>query len=191
MSVTACAEPMALSVMIDHWLGDLAPDDEERVEEHLLGCASCSGRLRDLVALTAGVRALADDGLVRAVVTSAFIDSLIAEGFSVREYRLVPGGSAQCTVSAADDLVAAHLRVDLRDVERVDLVRCDADGRAESRLDDIPVSATAQEVVLLERMDRIRALPACVKRVKLIGHAAAGERLLGEYTFVHTPSGQH
>jgi hypothetical protein len=175
--------------MIDYWLGDLAPDDEERVEEHLLGCAPCSERLRDLVALTQGVRTLAADGLIRAVVTSAFLESLVAEGLAVREYRLVPGGRVECTVTPADDLVAAHLRVDLRDVERVDLVRCDAEGREETRLDDIPINASTQEVVLLERMDRVRALPACVKRVKLVGHEATGERLLGEYTFVHTPSG--
>lgn len=101
------------------------------------------------------------------------------------------GSSVQCTVTPADDLVAAHLRVDLRDVGRVDLVRCDAEGREENRLNDIPVNASTQEVVLLERMDRIRALPACVKRVKLIGHEATGERVLGEDTFVHTPSGHH
>jgi hypothetical protein len=43
-------------------------------------------------------------------------------------------------------------------------------------------------IVLLERIDRIRALPACIKRVKLVAPDAHGERLLAEYTFVHTPS---
>ena len=101
----------------------------------------------------------------------------------------MPDGSVQCTITPADDLVAAHLGVDLRDVERVDLVRYDAEGREETDLDDVPINASTQEIVLLERMDRVRVLPACVKRVKLIGHEAGGERLLGEYTFVHTPSG--
>lgn len=189
MSVIACVEPLELSVLLDYWLGDLAPHEEEDVEEHLLGCPSCSERLRDLLALTGSVRTLAADGLIRAVVTSAFIESLVAEGFAVREYRLVPGGSVECTVTPDDDLVAAHLRVDLRDAERVDLVRCDTEGREETRLNDVPINASTQEIVLLERMDRVRALPACVKRVKLIGHEAGGERLLGEYTFVHRPSG--
>ena len=101
----------------------------------------------------------------------------------------MPDGSVQCTITPADDLVAAHLGVDLRDVERVDLVRYDAEGREETGLDDVPINASTQEIVLLERMDRVRVLPACVKRVKLIGHEAGGERLLGEYTFVDTPSG--
>lgn len=191
MSPATCAEPLGLSVLIDYWLADLAPGEEEDVEEHLLGCAACSEQLRHLVTLTGSVRTLADDGLIRAVVTGAFLEALVAEGFAVREYRLVPGGSVQCTVTPDDDLVAAHLGVDLGDTERVDLIRCDADGREENRLDDIPINASTHEVVLLERIDGIRALPACVKRVKLIGHAASGERLLGEYTFVHTPSGRH
>ncbi|MBI2156495.1 MAG: zf-HC2 domain-containing protein [Candidatus Rokubacteria bacterium] len=188
MSALACAEPLDLAVLIDYWLGDLAPDAEERVEEHLLGCAACSQRTGDFVALTGGVRSLANFGVVRAVVTSAFLERLIDEGLRVREYRLVPGGSAECTVTPSDDLVAARLAADLRGAEHVDLVKCDADGREENRLKDIPVSASAQEVVLLERIDRIRALPARVQRVRLVAPDADGERLLAEYTFVHTPS---
>jgi hypothetical protein len=188
VSAPACSRPLDLAVLIDYWLGDLAPDEEERGEEHLLGCASCSDRLRDLVALTGGVRSLTNFGVVRAVVTSAFLDRLIGDGLRVREYRLAPGGSVQCTVTPSDDLVAARLAADLRGVERIDLVRCDAEGREENRLKDIPVSASAQEVVLLERIDRIRALPACVQRVKLVASDADGERLLAEYTFIHTPA---
>lgn len=189
MSAATCVEPLPVSVLIDYWLGDLAPAaEEEGVEEHLLGCASCSERLGDLVTLTKHVATLAADGVIRVVVTSAFLESLVAAGFAVREYQLVPGGSVQCIVTPADDVVAAHLRVDLRDVERVDLVSCDEEGREGNRLADIPVNPSSGEVVLLERTDQLRALPASVTRVKLVSHEATGERLLGEYTFVHTPS---
>jgi hypothetical protein len=102
--------------------------------------------------------------------------------------RLAPGGSVECTVLPGDDLVAARLTADLRNVRHIDLVQCDAEGREHNRLKDIPVSASAQEVVLLERIDRMRALPACVQRLRLVTPGADGERLLGEYTFVHTPS---
>ncbi len=188
MSAPTCAAPLDLSVLSDYWLGDLLPDEEGRAEEHLLGCAACSARLGDLVALTGGVRRLADLGVVRAVVTSAFVERLIGEGFRVREYRLTPGGSVQCTVTANDDLVAARLAADLRGAARVDLVTCDAAGREETRLTDIPLNPSAQEVVLIERIDRLRALPACVQRLKLVAPDAGGERLLAEYTFVHTPA---
>jgi len=127
-------------------------------------------------------------GIVTDVLTSGFLERLIDEGLRVREYRLAPGGRVECTVTPSDDLVAARLAADLRGTQHVDLVKCDAEGREEQRLKDIPVSPSAQEIVLLERIDRIRALSACVQRVRLVASAAGGERLLAEYTFVHTPS---
>ncbi|HSF06281.1 MAG TPA: zf-HC2 domain-containing protein [Methylomirabilota bacterium] len=187
MSAVVCAEPLDLPGLIAYWLDDLAPDEEERIEEHLLGCPVCSARMGDVVALGAGVRALADRGVVRAVVPSAFLQRLIDEGLRVREYRLAPGDRVECTITPSDDLVASRLTVDLRGARRVDLVKCDAEGREKDRLTDIPVSAAAREVVLLERVDRIRALPACVQRVRLVAPVAGSERLLGEYTFSHTP----
>jgi hypothetical protein len=187
VSAPLCAEPLDLVALIDYWLGDLGPDEEAPVEEHLLGCAACSERTADLVALAGGVRRLATLGVVRAVVTAAFLRRLADEGLRVREYRLAPGGRVACTVTPPDDLVAVRLTADLRGARRVDLVECDADGREEGRLEDISISASAQEVILLERIDVVRALPACVLRMRLDAPEADGERLLGEYTFVHTP----
>ena len=188
MSAPVCAESVDFSVLIDYWLGDLARDQEERVEEHFLGCAACSETVADLVALAGGVRSLSNGGVVRAVVTSGFLDRLVGEGLRVREYRLAPGGRVECTVAPSDDLVAARLVADLPAAEQIDLVACDAEGREAHRLKDIPVHPSAREVVLLERTDRLRALPACVQRMRLVALASDGERLLGEYTFVHTPS---
>ena len=188
MSAAACAEPLDLPVLLDYWLGELAPAADERVEEHLLACSTCGERMGDLVALAGGVRRLANLGIVRAVVTGTFLQRLVDDGLRVREYRLAPGGSVQCTVTTSDDLVAARLSADLGGAGAIDLVRCDADGREQDRLRDIPVSAAAHEVVLLERIDHLRALPAQVQRVRLVAAEVAGERLLGEYTFVHTPS---
>jgi hypothetical protein len=183
-----CAAPLDLSVLIDYWLGDLEPDQDERIAEHLLACASCNERLGDLVTLAGGVRRVASEGVVRAVVTSAFLRRLVDDGLRVREYRVVPGGSVECTVAPTDDLVVARLAVDLRDAERIDLVKCDAAGREQDRLKDIGVSASAREVVFLERIDHLRALSGGVQRVRLVAPDADGERVLAEYTFVHTPS---
>jgi anti-sigma factor RsiW len=85
VSAPLCAEPLDLVALIDYWLGDLGPDEEAPVEEHLLGCAACSERTADLVALAGGVRRLATLGVVRAVVTAAFLRRLADEGLRVRE----------------------------------------------------------------------------------------------------------
>lgn len=188
MTAPACASPLDLSVLVDYWLSDGESGEQERIEEHLLGCASCSERLRDLLDVADGIRTLTKRGVVRAVVTSAVVEHLVREGLRVREYRVSSGGSVQCTVTAADDLVVARLAAELRGVTRIDLAMCDPDGREKDRLRDVPVSAFAREIVLLERIDRLRALPASVNCVRLIAVDEQGERLLGEYTFVHTPA---
>jgi len=176
------------SLLVDYWLTELAPADEERVEEHLLSCVSCSGELRSLVDLAAGIRIATGKGIVRAVVTGAFLERLRAEGLRVREYRVAPGGSVQCTVAPDDDLVVARLSAGLEGIGRVDLAICDDSGRERERVRDIPVGGAHGEVVFLPRTANLRAAPAGVDRLKLLAVEQEAERLLAEYTFVHTPS---
>ncbi len=184
----ACAAPLELPVLLDYWLGDLAPDAQDAIEEHLLSCAVCAAELDELVAIAGGIRRLANAGRVWTVVPATFLERLVDEGLRIREYRLAPGGSVQCTVSASDDVVAARFAADLRGVTRAHLVQCDAEGHEAHRIEDIPLTTAGDEVVVIDRTDRLRALPAGVERVRLVTPDAAGERLLGEYTFVHTPS---
>lgn len=189
MSATVCAAPLEVPQLLDYWLGDLVPDAHDAVEEHLMSCAVCADELARLVAVGAGIRRLTNAGRVWTVVAGALLERLVAEGLRVRQYRLSPGASVQCTVTASDDVVAARFAADLRGVTRAHLVQCDAQGREAHRVEDIPLTASHDEVVIIERTDRLRALPAGVERVRLVTpEAGGGERVLGEYTFVHTPA---
>ena len=184
----ACASPLELSLLVGYWLAELAPADEERVEEHLLICASCSHELRNVVELGGGIRVATREGVVRAVVSRAFLERLTAEGLRVREYRVAAGGSVQCTVAPEDDLVAARLSAGLEGIERVDLAICDDSGSERERVEDIPISSAHGEVVFLPRTASLRTAPAGVDRLKLLAVEQDSERLLAEYIFVHTPS---
>jgi len=158
--------------------------DEERVEEHLLICASCSHELRNLVELGGGIRTATRKGVVRAVVTRAFLERLTAEGLRVREYRVAAGGRVQCTVAPEDDLVAARLSAGLEGIGRVDLAICDDSGSERERVRDIPISSAHGEVVFLPRTASLRAAPAGVDHLKLLAVEQERERLLAEYIFV-------
>jgi hypothetical protein len=188
MSTASCETPLEDSVLEDYWLGDLSPTEEEAAELHVLDCDGCSRRLRRVVDLAGGIRALARRGTLRVVVTGAFLERLAREGLRVREYRVAPGGRVACTVTPDDDLVIGRLAASLAGVERLDLALCDAEGREQQRLRDIPVNPTATEVVVTAPIEALRALPASVRSYRLIAVEADGERLLGEYTFAHTPS---
>lgn len=183
----ACDRPLELGALVDILFGEVAAPDEDRVEEHLLECDECSGRLRALVTLGEGVRRLAHEGAVQVVVTPSFLETAAREGLRMREYRVSPGERVACTVAPEDDLLVSHLQADFTGALRVDVVT-EVVGRGEHRIEDVPVSPDAPELILAMAMPTMRALGPSLVRMRLLAHEAASERLLGEYTFAHTPT---
>lgn len=191
MNAPLCRAPLAWDELIAYWLGELAPTDEARIEEHYLGCAECSHRLEQLAALADGVRSLARTSGVDMVVSDEFVRRLTQDGLRVREYRVPRNGSVNCTAGPEDDFVVARLEAPLADVQRVDLLTLDRDGNPAMRQHDVPFSADRGDVVFSTGIDKLRALPASVFRVRLLAVDESGERALGDYTFNHTPHAPH
>ena len=187
MSPSTCASPLDLATLLDHWLWEPSEAPRPDVEEHLLGCDTCSGELARLVALGDGIRDVVRQGGVRAIVSPAFLDRVTAEGLRLREYRVAPGGSVECSVAPEDDVLVSRLVVDPPDAGQVDLVWIAADGTELERLRDIPARGT-REIVWVQDMAQIRALPKSTLHARLVAVDASGERLLAEYTFNHTPA---
>ena len=170
------------ATLVDYWFGDLPPDKEGAFEDHLFGCAECTQKLQELVALGAAVRNAWRAGAVRAVISHALFDAMKQEGLRLREYSVVPGGSVNCTIAAADDFVVSRLSAPLADVRRVDLV-IDA-----GRFEDVPFDAASGEVLVCPSAAHLKTLGAFTTRMRLLAVEATGERLLGDYTFLHAPS---
>ena len=168
--------------LVAYWLGDLDEAQEAAVEKHYFGCAECTARLVEIEALAGGVRRAYAGGLVGAVVTPAFVEHLRERGLRLREYRVAPNGSVNCTVAAEDDVLLSRLQAPLEGVERVDVIT------AGHRLEDVEFDAGSGEVVVAPSINLIRALPAHRHVFRLIAVSAEGERMLGEYTFNHSPS---
>jgi len=187
MSQRACASPIPFGTLAEYWLGELDELGEARVEAHLLGCGSCTDALQELAGLGGGIRALVRNGAVGAVVTDAFVGRLAAAGLRLREYRVPLNGSVNCTVAPDDDVMVARLQAPLAGIDQVDLVLLDVPGQGPFRLRDIPFDPATGEVVLTPRIDSIRAAPIHTERMQLVAVARDGERMIGEYTFNHTP----
>jgi hypothetical protein len=83
-------------------------------------------------------------------------------------------------------VVLARLSADLRDVTRRDLISRVDEG-PEDRLPDLPFDRSSGEVILAPSADVLRSRPAQVERMRLLAVGPEGDRLLGEYTFDHTP----
>lgn len=182
-----CDGPIDLVVLADYWLDEEDRPDLDAIEEHLLACETCSRRLRGLVALGDGIRRLARAGAVEVIVTPSFLAQAEREGLRTREYRVSPGGRVDCTVTRHDDLLVGRLAGDFRGVSRLDVV-ADQEGLPVRRIEDVPFSPGVGELIVAQAMPFMRALQHARLRIRLMSQEAGGERLIGEYTFDHSPT---
>jgi putative zinc finger protein len=184
--MSSCSSPLAEDLVLDWWTGELAAAEARRVERHLLSCGSCAARAELLPAVAGGIQALVASGRLPGVLAPLVLERLRRDGRRIREYRVPAGGGVRCTVGPDDDVLIARLGVDLAGVTRVDLVTRVDDG-PEQRYADLPFEPAARELIVAPPTDGVRARPAHVERMRLIAVEPEGERLLGEYTFDHTP----
>lgn len=181
-----CTTPVTDESLLAWWAGELSASEQDPLEEHLLSCAECARRGESLAAVAEGVRGLVRTGELPTVLLPAAIERLQEEGRRIREYRVPPGGGVLCTVGPDDDVVLARLEADLGGVSQLDLVICIDDG-PEQRLPDLPFDPAGGELVFAPSADTLRAMRAHVQRLRLLAVDPQGERVLGEYTFDHTP----
>lgn len=177
----------AFATLIEYWFGELAREDADRMDEHLIACAHCSERLGELADLGTGISSTFRSGALRAIISPAFLEKMKTKGLRLREYRVAPGASVRCTVSSADDAVVGRLEAALAGVARLDLAILNERGEVRSRLLDIPFDPAAGEVLFCPSAAKLKQQPAHTDTVRLIAVDEAGERPLGDYMFVHTP----
>jgi hypothetical protein len=183
----ACSSPIEAAVLVDYWLAASPSETEDAVEQHLLACDACGDRLREVIALSEGLRALAQSGALRVVISDHFVKHAAESGLRVREYAPPRGGAIPCTVAADDDLLVARLAVDLTSASRVDLSWCDPQGVEHQRMPDIPIRPEAGSVICQQSITWAKASPTATMTARLVAVDEEGdERLLGEYTFHHT-----
>lgn len=182
-----CSDPLQADVLMDYWLAALPSPVQDDVEQHLMTCDWCGDRLRAVIALAEGLRALARSGSLQVVVSDQFLEHAAGTGLRVREYAPPRGQSIQCTVAADDDLLVARLAADLTTASRVDLSWCDPRGIERQRMSDIPMRADAGSVICQQSIAWAKASPTATMIARLLAVDDSGdERVLGEYTFHHT-----
>jgi anti-sigma factor RsiW len=184
--MSACARPVGEAALVHYWLGDLTEAAQTETEEHLFACEACSRELAEIAALADAIRGLARAGAVRSSVTQAVLERLGRDGRRLRVYSAAPGDAVSCTVAPDDDVLVTRLAASLAGLERVDLSVVDASGAELERMRDLPVPAGAGEIVLAQQAQSVERFPLNI-RMRLLERRAEGERVLGEYTFNHTP----
>lgn len=183
-----CTAPISFAALVDYWCGELDSAAEARIEEHFLGCAACSERLEALAALAQGVRAAFAEGAVAVAISVPFLEEMKRQGLRLREYRVAPGESVHCTIAASDDAVISRLKAALTGIGRLDLVSMNERGELRYRLEDIPFDPEAGEVIVCPAAAMLKQRPAYTDHFRLLAIGEDGERAIGDYIFIHTPS---
>jgi hypothetical protein len=185
-----CKDPIEFERLTAYWLAELPAAGEEMLEAHVFACAHCAARLEWLAALSAGVRAALRAGSLGMVVSAPFVEAMKRSGMRLREYLLDPGARVSCTIAAHDDAVVSRIRAPLAGVRRLDVLqRLEVGGveQPEVRLEEVPFDPASGEVMFMPPPAQLRRMPAHRLRMRLVAVEDARERVLGEYTFAHTP----
>lgn len=187
MNTSRCRTPIAFESLVRYWLADMDEADAGQIEEHFLGCDACAAELQAIVGLERGIRACAEWGTVEAVVTESFVREMNERGLRVREYRVPRNGSVQCTIAPEDHVLISRIEVPLAGVERLDLEWEGDPGFAGHRLEDVPFDTASEGILLANAVAAVRTLAKATGTLRAIAVDAGQRRLLGEYTFHHTP----
>jgi len=173
--------------LTEYWLGEVDEAHEQRIDEHLFACASCSSRLSALVDLGGAIRRTFIEGWLSLVLPEPFLRRIKDAGFQVREYDLPAGGSVSCTVTPDDDFVVSYLRAPLRGVQRLDVLIDDTTS-GKHRANDVAFDASAEALVTVTSTAYLKTLKHSQQHVRLVAVDGGEERLWADYTFHHYPS---
>jgi hypothetical protein len=188
MSEHMCQAPTPLQDLLAYWLGEMNQVSQTGFEEHLFGCAECSARLARLVELASAIKHEIRAGRLSAMLPASFIQRLKDDGMRVREYRMQPGGSINCTITPEDDLVVTHLHAPLGNVGRLDVIVDEVEAGSRYRLEDVAFDPGSDDVVLFPASADVRKLGVATLRVELVAVSGDEERVLGRYTLNHSPT---
>jgi hypothetical protein len=164
---------------VQYWAGDLEPAESERVDEHLMGCASCSAEAARVAAVVMALREL-----VPPVLSRASLRGLQARGLRVREDVFAPGRKAVTFPRDVDLLILRLTGFDLASAVRV-RVAVRRESTRELYVEEPNAPFDAQEGVLIACQRHAAEMPPDVLFEVVAIDATGAERTVG-YSIPHT-----
>jgi anti-sigma factor RsiW len=165
---------------VAYWAGDLAADEEQALEEHLVECPFCTAESARVAAVTETLRAV-----IPPVVTRAQVEGLRAKGMRVRESAFVPGERREEAFPRDVDLMIFHLtRVDLERAARVQLtVSVESSGELLSVIEETPFDEGTDELLVCCQR-HFASLPTDIVFEVLV-REIDGRQHASKYTILH------
>ena len=150
----SCATPIPWPELVAYWAGDLAPDEIDRLDEHLLSCAACSAESARIAAVAQALRAF-----IPPVISREMLSTLRARGTRLVEHTFLPGQRQSVVFRSELELLVHRLvGLDLSQAARVGIsIRAESTGQVMLEDPDIPFDA--QDGVLIACQRHFAALP--------------------------------
>jgi hypothetical protein len=175
-----CGSPIAFDTLVAYWAGDLSSAESDTVEEHVMGCASCSEASARVAAITEAVR-----GLIPPVVSREVLSKLRDRGVRIVDNPLRPGERKQAVFSENIDVLLHRLGgLDLSNATRVGVtVSVEETGDILFQTDDAPFDREAGEV-LIACQKHFRAFPPNIV-IGVRSRDESGRERSASYTIPH------
>jgi len=140
-----CASAISFETLVAYWAGDLPPADSESVEEHVMGCASCTETSTRVAAIVQAIGAQ-----IPPVVSRDDVAKLRARGLRVVDNAVQLGERKEAIFPPDADILIHRLGgLDLSRVTRVGLtVKVEETGETIFQTDDAPFDREAGEVLI-------------------------------------------
>jgi hypothetical protein len=175
-----CHSPIALETLVAYWAGDLEPAEGDAVEEHVMGCPSCTTASARVAAVSEALRAQ-----IPPVLSSDGVAKLRARGARIVDNPVLPGERKPAVFSAGIDVLLHRLGgLDLARAARVDLkVMVEETGDVLLQTSDVPFERETGEI-LVACQKHYSAFPP---NIEFAVHAYddAGHETVTHYTVPH------
>jgi hypothetical protein len=140
-----CRSPIAFDSLVAYWAGDLTSTECDAVEEHVMGCASCSAASARVAAIAVAVRAQ-----IPPIVSREVLSQLRDRGLRIVENPVKPGERKQAVFTADIDVLLHRLGgLDLSRATRVGVtVSVEETGDILFQTDEVPFDRDSGEVLI-------------------------------------------
>lgn len=176
-----CASAVDWATLVDYWAGELPPEQQQALEEHLFGCESCSERSASVASITESFR-----GMLPPVLTPEQLTALRQRGMSIVENRFAPGERKEVVFPADVELLIHRLcGLPLEGATRVSFsLRAESDPqRVLVAQDDVPFDRESASVLVACQQHYASMPPDTVAELWIHGQEEPPRRL--QFTILH------
>jgi hypothetical protein len=178
--VTACSTPISWETFVAYWARDLAADAEASVEEHVMGCATCTALSERISGITETLRTM-----LPPVIAPERLSRLAALGIPFQETRLSPGERRTVRFPSGVDVSIHRLGgLALADAERVSVeVRVESSGHVLVAEPDVPFDREGGAILIACQRHFANLPPDILFSVRAI--SASGAETQADYVVLH------